>query len=99
VLRFRRRRRAVALVDVARRTAAAAALVPGRDRRVHIRLDARNGRGRRVRVLVDVVLAVLLLLAPLRLVRVTGRAVAAAGAFLLGPLLLPRRLALVDRLR
>src|SRR5207237_9026175 len=67
-------------------------------RSVHVRLHARSGDGRRPGVLVDVVLGLLLLPAPLALVGLIRRAVAARRALLAGPLFLPRPLVLVDRL-
>src|SRR5207302_499395 len=98
VLGFRVRRRAVALVDVPGVAAATAALAAGDNGRVRVRLLARNRGGRRVRVLIDLVLGLLLLLAPLRLARVIRRAVAAAWIVLVGRLALGRALVLVDPL-
>src|SRR5205085_8846490 len=99
VLRFGVGRRAVALVDVPAVAADAhplAVVARDRDRLVHVRLHARGRRGLGAGVLVDVVLGLLLLPAPLAL-RVAGGAVAAARPLLPGRLLLARALVLVGR--
>src|SRR5205085_10278011 len=91
-------RRAVALVHVAGAASAAAPRDRPRDGSVHVRLHARSGGRLRAGVLVDVVLGVLLLRAPLAL-RVVGGAAVGSGSCLVGALLLARALVLVDRLR
>src|SRR5205814_1951121 len=88
------RRRAVALIDVA-----VASVAQHPDGRVHVGLHAGSGGGRRIGVLIDAVLRLLTLPTPLTLREVAGRrAVAAAGAFLLGSLRLRRALILLDSL-
>src|SRR5207302_835995 len=81
VLGFGVGRRAVALVHVTR-----AAVAHPPDRRDAVRLYAGSGGRLRAGVLVDVVLGLLLLPAPLALVGLIGRAVAARRALLAGPL-------------
>src|SRR5205807_234956 len=102
------RRRAVALVDVA-----VVSVTSNAHRCVDVRLDARSGRRRRTRILVDLVLCVLVLLRPLRMtvgrlaLAVVGRGrslrfvagATASASFLITTLALSRALLLGDSLR